>query len=115
MWNIDTPWFDVTVVMTIFAIGPQDQVIGGRQRPQPVIDHGPDLRLIVQHLMQHGVDGRQLVLQPMLKFLDHQLAVGFFLLLSGILSQAYSLKTKRGVLPPKTRIWRVLTRRSPRV
>jgi uncharacterized membrane protein HdeD (DUF308 family) len=38
------------------------------------------------------------------------LALGFFLLLSGILSQAYSLKTKRGVLPPKTRIWRVLTR-----
>ena len=38
------------------------------------------------------------------------LGVGFFLLLSGILSQAYSLKTKRGVLPPKTRIWRVLTR-----
>jgi uncharacterized membrane protein HdeD (DUF308 family) len=37
-------------------------------------------------------------------------AVGFFLLLAGILSQAYSLKTKRGVLPPKTRIWRVLTR-----
>jgi uncharacterized membrane protein HdeD (DUF308 family) len=38
------------------------------------------------------------------------LAVGFFLLLSGILSQAYSLKTKRGILPPKTRIWRVMTR-----
>ena len=38
------------------------------------------------------------------------LTLGFFLLLSGILSQAYSLKTKRGVLPPKTRIWRVLTR-----
>ena len=38
------------------------------------------------------------------------LAVGFFLLLSGILGQAYSLKTKRGVLPPKTRIWRVLGR-----
>jgi uncharacterized membrane protein HdeD (DUF308 family) len=38
------------------------------------------------------------------------LAVGFFLLLSGILSQAYSLKTKRGVLPPKSRIWRLLTR-----
>jgi uncharacterized membrane protein HdeD (DUF308 family) len=36
--------------------------------------------------------------------------VGFFLLMSGILSQAYSLKTKRGVLPPKTRIWRVMTR-----
>jgi hypothetical protein len=30
--------------------------------------------------------------------------------MSGILGQAYSLKTKRGVLPPKTRIWRVLTR-----
>lgn len=38
------------------------------------------------------------------------LGAGFFLLLSGILSQAYSLKTKRGVLPPETRIWRVLTR-----
>jgi uncharacterized membrane protein HdeD (DUF308 family) len=38
------------------------------------------------------------------------LGVGFFLLLSGILSQAYSLKTKRGVAPPHTRIWRVLTR-----
>jgi uncharacterized membrane protein HdeD (DUF308 family) len=38
------------------------------------------------------------------------LGVGFFLLLSGILSQAYSLKTKRGVLPPKSRIWRVLAR-----
>jgi hypothetical protein len=37
-------------------------------------------------------------------------AVGFFLVLSGILSQAYSLKTKRGVLPSKTRIWRVFTR-----
>jgi uncharacterized membrane protein HdeD (DUF308 family) len=38
------------------------------------------------------------------------LALGFFLLLSGILGQAYSLKTKRGVLPPKSRIWRVLGR-----
>jgi uncharacterized membrane protein HdeD (DUF308 family) len=38
------------------------------------------------------------------------LALGFFLLISGILGQVYSLKTKRGVLPPKTRIWRVLTR-----
>jgi uncharacterized membrane protein HdeD (DUF308 family) len=40
------------------------------------------------------------------------LAVGFFLLMSGVLGQVYSLKTKRGVLPPKTRIWRVLTRLS---
>ena len=38
------------------------------------------------------------------------LGVGFFLLLSGILSQAYSLKTKRGVLPAESRIWRVLMR-----
>jgi hypothetical protein len=38
------------------------------------------------------------------------LALGFFLLMTGILGQAYSLKTKRGVLPPQSRIWRVLTR-----
>ena len=38
------------------------------------------------------------------------LTLGVFLLLTGILSQAYSLKTKRGVLPPKTRIWRMLAR-----
>jgi hypothetical protein len=38
------------------------------------------------------------------------LALGIFLLLSGILGQVYSLKTKRGVLPPETRIWRVATR-----
>jgi uncharacterized membrane protein HdeD (DUF308 family) len=38
------------------------------------------------------------------------LALGFFLLLSGVLGQVYSLKTKRGVLPPESRIWRLLTR-----
>ena len=38
------------------------------------------------------------------------LALGFFLVLSGVLSQAYSLKTKRGVLPPKSCIWRVMGR-----
>jgi hypothetical protein len=38
------------------------------------------------------------------------LALGFFLMLSGLLGQAYSLKTKRGVLPPESRIWRRLTR-----
>ena len=38
------------------------------------------------------------------------LGLGFLLLMSGILAQVYSLKTKRGVLPPKTRIWRVLAR-----
>ena len=37
------------------------------------------------------------------------LALGFFLVMSGILGQAYSLKTKRGVAP-ESRIWRVLTR-----
>jgi hypothetical protein len=40
------------------------------------------------------------------------LALGFFLVMTGILSQVYSLKTKRGVLPPKTRLSRVLTRLS---
>jgi hypothetical protein len=38
------------------------------------------------------------------------LALGFFLMMSGILGQVYSLKTKRGVLPPKTRVWRVFAR-----
>jgi uncharacterized membrane protein HdeD (DUF308 family) len=38
------------------------------------------------------------------------LVLGVFLLVSGILGQVYSLKTKRGVLPPKTRIWRVMVR-----
>jgi hypothetical protein len=38
------------------------------------------------------------------------LVLGVFLAMSGILGQVYSLKTKRGVLPPKSRIWRVLTR-----
>jgi uncharacterized membrane protein HdeD (DUF308 family) len=38
------------------------------------------------------------------------LALGIFLLLSGILGQVYSLKTKRGVLPPETRVWRVAAR-----
>ena len=40
---------------------------------------GPDLRLVVQHLMQHGVHRRQLVLQPVLELVDQQLAVVFFL------------------------------------
>jgi hypothetical protein len=38
------------------------------------------------------------------------LTVGFFLLLSGMLGQVYSLKTKRGVLPPESRTWRVAMR-----
>jgi hypothetical protein len=38
------------------------------------------------------------------------LIAGVFLAMAGILGQVYSLKTKRGVLPPKSRIWRVLMR-----
>ena len=38
------------------------------------------------------------------------LALGFFLMMSGILGQVYSLKTNRGVLPPRTRVWRVFAR-----
>ncbi len=38
--------------------------------------------------------------------------LGFFLILSGVLGQVYRLKTKRGVLPPNTRVQRVLVRLS---
>jgi hypothetical protein len=38
------------------------------------------------------------------------LTLGFFLILTGVLGQVYSLKTKRGVLPHETRIGRRLTR-----
>jgi uncharacterized membrane protein HdeD (DUF308 family) len=38
------------------------------------------------------------------------LGFGFFLMVSGILGQVYSLKTKRGVLHPRTRYWRLLAR-----
>ena len=40
------------------AIDLGDQIVGRRQRSQPVIDAGPDLRLIVQYLMNHRVNGR---------------------------------------------------------
>jgi uncharacterized membrane protein HdeD (DUF308 family) len=40
------------------------------------------------------------------------LVLGVFLAMAGVLGQVYSLKTKRGVLPPKSRIWRVLMRLS---
>ena len=61
------------------AIDPRDQIVGRGQRPQALIDAGPDCGWSAEHLMQHGVDGRQLVLQPVLQLLDHELAV-FFLL-----------------------------------
>jgi hypothetical protein len=38
------------------------------------------------------------------------LVLGFFLMVLGVLAQVYSLKTKRGVLPPRTRYWRLLAR-----
>ena len=38
------------------------------------------------------------------------LGLGFFLMVSGVLGQVYSLKTKRGVLHPRTRYWRLLAR-----
>jgi len=44
-----------------------------------MIDPAPDLRFLVQHLVQHRVDDRQFVLQPVLQLGDDQLAV--FLLL----------------------------------
>jgi uncharacterized membrane protein HdeD (DUF308 family) len=38
------------------------------------------------------------------------LVLGFCLMVLGVLAQVYSLKTKRGVLPPRTRYWRLLAR-----
>ena len=38
------------------------------------------------------------------------LILGIILLLSGVLGQVYSLKTKRGVLDPSTRIMRLALR-----
>ena len=61
------------------AVDLGDQIVGRRQRPQPLVDTGPDLRLIVQHLTENGVNGRQLVFHPVLQFLDHELAIFFFL------------------------------------
>ena len=60
-------------------VHPGNQVVGRRQRPDPQIDAGPDLRLIVQNLMQHRVDRRQLVFQPVLQLFDHELAILFLL------------------------------------
>ena len=61
------------------AVQPRDQIVGRRQRAEAAIDAAPDLRLVLQHLMQHGVDGRRLVLEPVLQFLDQELAVFLFL------------------------------------
>ena len=60
-------------------VDPRDQIVGRGERPEPRIDPGPDLRLVVQHLMQHRMHRRQLVLQPVLELVDQQLAVVFFL------------------------------------
>ncbi len=61
------------------AIDPGDQIVGRRQRAYPTVDGGPDLRLILQHLMQNGVNGRHFVFQPVLQLVDDELAI--FLLL----------------------------------
>ena len=61
------------------AIDARDQIIGRRQRADPVIDAAPDLRLIVQNLVQHGVNGRRLVFQPVLELIDDEFAVLLFL------------------------------------
>ena len=61
------------------AIDPRDQIVGRRQRADAVVDAVPDLRLIVQHLVQHGMNRRRLVLQPVLQLVDDELAVIFFL------------------------------------
>ena len=55
------------------AVDPCDQVVGRRQRPQPLVDAGPDLRLVLQHLMEDGVNGRQFVFQPVLQLVDTSL------------------------------------------
>ena len=36
---------------------------------------GPDLRLMLQDLMKNGVNGRQFVFQPVLQFVDDELAI----------------------------------------
>ena len=61
------------------AIDPRDQIVGRRQRANPVIDAVPDLRLILQNLVQDGMDCRCLVLQPVLQLVHEEFAV-FFLL-----------------------------------
>ena len=78
------------------AVDPRDQVVGRRQRPDPLIDAGPDLRLIVQHLVQNRVNGRQFVLQPVLKLVDHELAI--FLLLDQALRDLPLLRGDRPVV-----------------
>ena len=61
------------------AVNPCDQIVGRRQRPDPLVDAGPDFRLVLQHLMQNGMNGRQFVFQAVLQFVDDESAV-FFLL-----------------------------------
>src|SRR5580704_1680383 len=59
------------------TVGPCDQVVGRRERADPVIDAGPDLWLVMQHLMQNRVNGRRFVLQPVLKLVDDDFAIFF--------------------------------------
>ena len=43
------------------AVDPGDQIVGRGQRPYPLVDAGPDLWLILQHLMKDGVNCRYFV------------------------------------------------------
>jgi hypothetical protein len=75
------PEFEAQQILDIATIDVDlgDQIVGRRQRTDAVIDAVPDLRLVVQYLMQNGVNRRCLVLEPVLQLVDDQLAV--FLLL----------------------------------
>ena len=44
------------------AVDSRDQIVGRGQRTNPVIDGFPDLRLVVQDLVQHSMNRRCLVL-----------------------------------------------------
>ncbi|MBA7711736.1 hypothetical protein ES703_120702 [subsurface metagenome] len=57
------------------AVEPGDRIVGRRQRADAAVDAGPDLRLVGEHLVQYRVDGRRLVLQPVLQLVDNKLAV----------------------------------------
>ena len=61
------------------ALGCHDQVVGGRERSQQTQDLAPDLGFIAKLGANDGLYGRDLVLQPMCKFADGELAKLLFL------------------------------------
>ena len=60
------------------AVQPRDHIVGRRQCAEAAVDAAPDVWLVLQDLVQHGVDRRRLVLEPMLQFLDQEFAVFLF-------------------------------------